>query len=137
MFQVRVSLFVVGVFVAAHDLKIEWVIVKGVCHFINDPDPPDELCKSFASTMAASLVSNMLNDPLVFKDWPHFDGKCFSAWLTALRCINPVYQQGCESSVMFCIKRGYTLLPFGLVTGCGRVVQCTQAILNEGFSVLT
>ena len=101
MFQVRVSLFVVGVFVAAHDLKIEWVIVKGVCHFINDPDPPDELWKSFASTMAASLVSNMLNDPLVFKDWPHFDGKCFSAWLTALRCVNPVYQQGCESSVMF------------------------------------
>ena len=73
-----VSLIVLGVFVAAHDMKIEWVIVKGVCHFINDPDPPDELWKSFACTMAASLVSNMLNDPLVFKDWTHYVGKCSS-----------------------------------------------------------
>ena len=79
LFQVRVSLLVVGVFVAAHDMKIEWVIVKGVSHFINDPDQPDELWKSFACTMAASLVFNMLNDPVVFKDWPHFDGKRFSA----------------------------------------------------------
>ena len=73
-----VLLIVVGVFVAAHDMKIEWVIVKGVSHFINDPDPPDELWKSFACTMAASLVSNMLNDPLVFKDWTHYVGKCSS-----------------------------------------------------------
>ena len=73
-----VSLIVLGVFVAAHDMKIEWVIVKGVSHFINDPDPPDELWKSFASTMAASLVFNMLNDPLVFKDWTHYVSKCSS-----------------------------------------------------------
>ncbi|CAH3141034.1 unnamed protein product, partial [Porites lobata] len=62
-----------GVFVAAHDMKIEWVIVKGVSQFANDLDPPNNLWKSFACTMAASLVFNMLNDPLVFKNWPHFD----------------------------------------------------------------
>ena len=121
MFQVRVSLLLVGVFVAAHDMKIEWVIVKGVSHFINDPDQPDELWKSFACTMAASLVSNMFNDPVVFKDWPHFDGKCFSAWLTALRCINPVYQQGCESSVMF-VQKGVHIIATcsgqGMWEGC-------------------
>ena len=95
------SLFVVGVFVAAYDMKIEWVIVKGVSQFTNDLGPPSNLWKSFACTMAASLVSNMLNDPLIFKNWPHFDGKCSSACLTALRCIYPVYQQGFESTVMF------------------------------------
>ena len=65
-------------------MKIEWVIVKGVSQFTNDLDPPNNLWKSFACTMAASLVFNMLNDPLVFKNWPHFDGKCSSAWLTAV-----------------------------------------------------
>ena len=82
-------------------MKIEWVIVKGVSQFANDLDPPNNLWKSFACTMAASLVSNMLNDPLIFKNWPHFDGTCLSACLTALRCINPVYQQGFESTDMF------------------------------------
>ena len=71
--------FDVGVFTAAHDLKIDCVIVKGVSHFTNDSDPPDDLWKSFACTMAASLVSNMLSDSLVFRDWPHYDGKCCSA----------------------------------------------------------
>ena len=122
-------------------MKIEWVIVKGVSHFSNDLDPPNNLWKSFASTMAASLVSNMLNDPLVFKDWPHFDGKFSSALLTALRCISSVYQQGCESSDMFVqeYKKGVHVIaisPEVLVTGCVRVVQYVQTILNEGFSVL-
>ena len=72
-------LFVLGVFTAAHDLKIDCVIVKGVSHFTNDSDPPDDLWKSFACTMAASLVSNMLSDPLVFRDWPHYCGKYSSA----------------------------------------------------------
>ena len=71
-------------------MKIEWVIVKGVSHFTDDPDPPDELWKSFACTMAASLVSNMLNDPFVFKDWPHYDGKCSSAYLMVLPCVDLV-----------------------------------------------
>ena len=83
-------------------MKIEWVIVKGVSHFTDDLEPPNNLWKSFAYTIAASLVSNMLNDPLVFKFWAHFDyGTFSSAWLTALRCINPVYQQGFESLDMF------------------------------------
>ena len=118
-------------------MKIEWVIVKGVSQFTNDLDPPNNLWKSFACTMAASLVSNMLNDPLIFKNWPHFDGKSSSAWLTALRCINTVYLQGFIPWDTFVQKRGSTLLPFVLVTGCVGVVQCTQATLSEGFFVLT
>ena len=33
---------------------------------------------SFASTMAASVVAKMLNDPTVFLEWPHFiQGKSY------------------------------------------------------------
>ncbi|CAH3172279.1 unnamed protein product, partial [Porites lobata] len=63
-----------GLFAAAHDLKIEWVIVKGISHFSNDGNTPTESWKSFASIMAASLVSNMLNDPVCFKEWLHYEG---------------------------------------------------------------
>ncbi|CAH3180419.1 unnamed protein product, partial [Porites evermanni] len=63
-----------GLFAAAHDVKIEWVIVKGISHFSNDGNTPTESWRSFASIMAASLVSNMLNDPVVFKEWPHYEG---------------------------------------------------------------
>ena len=63
-----------GIFVAAHDLKIEWVIVKGVCDFVGASRTPDESWKAFACVMAASVVFNMLNDPIVFEDWPHYQG---------------------------------------------------------------
>ncbi|CAH3184110.1 unnamed protein product [Porites evermanni] len=61
-----------GLFAAAQDMNIEWVIVKGISHFSDDSNTPDEPWKSFASIMAASVVSNMLNDPVVFKEWPHY-----------------------------------------------------------------
>ena len=64
----------IGLFAAAHDLNLEWVIVKGISHFSNDGNTPDESWKKFASIMAASHVSNMLNDPVVFKEWPHYEG---------------------------------------------------------------
>ena len=63
-----------GLFAAAHDMNIEWVIVKGISHFSDDSNTPDKSWKSFASIMAASVVSNMLNDPVVFKKWPHYEG---------------------------------------------------------------
>ena len=64
----------IGLFAAAYDLNLEWVIVKGISHFSDDSNTPDESWKSFASVMAASLVSNMLSDPVVFKEWPHYEG---------------------------------------------------------------
>ena len=63
-----------GLFAAAHDMNIEWGIVKGISHFYDDSNTSDESWKSFASIMAASVVSNMLNDPVVFKEWPHYEG---------------------------------------------------------------
>ena len=64
----------IGLFAAAQDLNLEWVIVKGISHFSDDSNNPDESWKSFASIMAASLVSNMLSDAVVFKEWPHYEG---------------------------------------------------------------
>ena len=60
-----------GVFAAAYDEKIEWVIVKGVASFVNQTELSRSEWMSFASTMAASVVAKMLNDPVVFKEWPH------------------------------------------------------------------
>ena len=118
-------------------MNIEWGIVKGVSQFANDLDPPNNLWKPFACTMAASVVFNMLNDPLIFKNWPHFDGKCSSAWVDGVTLYKPSISTMVRIVGCACTKRGSTLLPFVLVTGCVGVVQCTQAILSEGFSVST
>ena len=67
-------IIITGLFAAAHDMNIEWVIVKGISHFSDDSNTPDESWKSFASIMAASVVSHMLNDPVVFRRWPHYEG---------------------------------------------------------------
>ncbi|XP_068670281.1 NLR family CARD domain-containing protein 3-like isoform X3 [Montipora foliosa] len=61
----------VGVFAAAYDEKVEWVIVKSVASFVNQTQPSRSEWMSFASTMAASVVAKMISDPAVFKDWPH------------------------------------------------------------------
>ncbi len=62
----------VGIFVAAHDMKSEWVVVKGVSHFAGDSRR--QLWETFACVMAASVVSNILCDPYVFEQWSHYGG---------------------------------------------------------------
>ena len=61
-----------SVFAAAYDDKIEWVVVKGVASFVNQTQPSRSEWMSFAGTMAASVVAKMLNDPVVFQEWPHY-----------------------------------------------------------------
>ena len=52
---------------ASHDLKIEWVIVKGVSDLADGNRIADESWKHFACVMAASVVSHMLSDSIVFR----------------------------------------------------------------------
>ena len=59
-------------FSAAHDLKMEWVIVKGISDYADGTASSTEHWKPFASVMAASVVNNMLCVPVVFEDWPHY-----------------------------------------------------------------
>jgi len=63
-----------GVYEAAHNLQIEWVVVKGISDYADGTKDLTKAWQPFASMMAASLVANVLSQPSVFKDWPHYDG---------------------------------------------------------------
>ena len=69
--SIPVFLYFPGVFVAAHYDKVEWVLVKGVASCADHSQDLTDEWKSFASTNAASVVANMLSDPIIFQDWPH------------------------------------------------------------------
>ena len=60
-------------FAAAHDFKTEWVVVKGIKDFADGSQSSNEKWESFASVMAASVVANILSDPVIFQDWPHYN----------------------------------------------------------------
>ncbi|XP_044164944.1 uncharacterized protein LOC114974804 isoform X3 [Acropora millepora] len=60
-----------GVYAAAHDANIDWVIVKGVASYVHQSHSATSEWMSFASAMAASVVARILNDPVVFREWPH------------------------------------------------------------------
>ena len=62
-----------GVFAAAHDLKTEWVVVKGIKDYADGSRSPSTEWGSFASVMAASVVANILSDAVIFEDWPHYN----------------------------------------------------------------
>ena len=61
-----------GVFSAAHDLKMEWVIIKGISDYADGTASLTEHWKPFASVMAASVVNNILREPVIFEQWPHY-----------------------------------------------------------------
>ena len=62
-----------GLFLAAHDLKVEWIVIKGVANFADGREP--ESWRQFASVMAASLTAHILSNPIVFENWPHYKGE--------------------------------------------------------------
>ena len=59
----------------AHELKLEWVVIKGVSDFADGTKSSSDHWRSFASFMAASVTAHILNNPIAFKDWPHYGGK--------------------------------------------------------------
>ena len=61
------------VYAAAYDANIEWVMVKGVASYFHQSQSATSEWVSFSSAMAASLVAKMLNDPVVFQEWPHYN----------------------------------------------------------------
>ena len=64
--------FPTGVFTAAFDCGIEWLIVKGIADYAGGSQLTSESWSSCASVMAASLVAHILNDPCIFHSWPHY-----------------------------------------------------------------
>ena len=67
-----------GVLAAAHNLQIEWVVVKGISDYADGTKDSTKDWKPYSSVMAASLVAHVLRKPSIFKDWPRYGGnKCF------------------------------------------------------------
>lgn len=64
----------IGVFAAAHDLKMEWVVIKGISDYADGSKSKTEAWQPFASVMAASVVANILKVPGILKDWQHYKG---------------------------------------------------------------
>ena len=60
-------------YAAAHDFKTEWVVVKGIKDFAGETQSSSKKWKKIACVMAASVVANILNDPVIFEDWPHLN----------------------------------------------------------------
>ena len=67
-----------GLFTAAFDVQIEWLVVKGISNYADDNESMTEKWSSFASAMAASVVTNILSDHNVFKQWPHYQGTVYT-----------------------------------------------------------
>ena len=47
--------------------------VKGIRGYADDRQSSGDEWVIFASVMAASVVANILNDPVVFQEWSHFN----------------------------------------------------------------
>ena len=62
-----------GVYSAAHDLNVEWIIIKGVSDFADGKKSETNAWRPFASLMAASFVAHILSNPIIFEDWPHYN----------------------------------------------------------------
>ena len=81
------SVFFSGVYAAAHDFKTEWVVVKGIKDFVDETQSSSKKWKQIACVMAASVVAKILNNPIIFQDWPHFNAGIAS-------CLNLLFLQG-------------------------------------------
>ncbi|XP_044171055.1 LOW QUALITY PROTEIN: 5'-methylthioadenosine/S-adenosylhomocysteine nucleosidase-like, partial [Acropora millepora] len=62
-----------GLYAAAQDLGVEWVVIKGVSDFAGDNKSASDHWRRFSSLMAASLVAHILSNANVFQKWPHYE----------------------------------------------------------------
>ena len=69
-----IYILILGIFTAAFDVQIEWLVVKGIADYADSTDSTSENWSPFASVMAASVVANILSDPVVFRGWSHYKG---------------------------------------------------------------
>ena len=49
------------------------MLVKGVASYFHESQSATSEWMAFASTMAASVVAKILNDPAVFREWSHYN----------------------------------------------------------------
>ena len=58
-----------------YDLGIEWAVIKAVSDFADGSKEKTKVWQPFASAMAASVVYNMFQYPVVLKDWRHYNAE--------------------------------------------------------------
>ena len=71
----RSKITFLGLYAAARDLEMEWVIIKGVSDFADGKKSATDAWRLFASIMAASLTTNILSDSYAFEQLDHYEGK--------------------------------------------------------------
>ena len=54
--------------------------MKGIADYADGTESISKNWSPFASVMAASVVAKILNDPIVFQEWPHYKGTCSTKW---------------------------------------------------------
>ena len=74
MSNITSLLFVLGVYAAAFDDELEWLIVRGISEYAGSSGFAGESWERYANVMAASLVTHILNDPIIFADWRNYEG---------------------------------------------------------------
>jgi hypothetical protein len=57
------------------DFGIEWAVIKAVSDFADGSKEKTKLWQPFASTMAASVVYNMFQWPVVLNGWRHYNAE--------------------------------------------------------------
>ena len=73
-------------FAAAHDLDIEWIVIKGISDYAGGSKSMETSWRPFASLMAASVTAHILSDAIIFQDWPHFEST--SKYTEELGCVH-------------------------------------------------
>ena len=89
--------WIAGIFTAAFDNQIEWLIVKGISDYADGAEGTAASWSNFASVMAASVAAHILSDPCVFRSWPNYGGNdvhtffvsIFSLTCARLSCFKP------------------------------------------------
>ena len=70
----KLRLSVAGLFTAAFDTGIEWLIFKGIAGFAGGNESTTLPWQHFASVMAASVVFKFLHYANVWSYWTHYGG---------------------------------------------------------------
>ena len=65
-------------YAAAHNLDIEWVVIKGISGYADGRKVKDSW-REFASFMAASLMAHILSDTVAFQALQHY-GSASEYW---------------------------------------------------------
>lgn len=71
----RSKTFLLGLLAALCDLGIQCVAIKGVSDSADGGKSNTGSWRLFSSVMAASLTARILDDPIVFQVFSHYDGK--------------------------------------------------------------